>query len=403
MAHERSRRRRRVATSVSFELIDDSEGLNDLLGVLEREPRIALDTEFHRERTYFPRLALIQVAWSNGIAIIDPLAVDIQPITRIFGDANLIVLHAAQQDMDVLAHAVGRVPARMFDTQIAAGFLGFSTPSLASLVNAQLKIALPKGDRLTDWLRRPLTEGQLSYAASDVEHLLELHERLCAELSERGRLVWAEDACEELRTRKTGPGDPADAWLKQKDLRGMKPRTRGILASLAEWRERRAMGSDIPPRQVLPDLALHGIAQRDPSSLGELGQARGVDDRHTRGSIGTEILDAVKRGRDRKADLPASDGEELDRHLRPAITLVSAWISEVARTNDVDTALLATRHDIVSLLRRDPGARLASGWRFDLVGLQIEELLAGRSGLSFDGRGGLRLISAASEPAPDGA
>ena len=182
----------------------------------------------------------------------------------------------------------------------------------------------------------------------------------------------------------------------------MKPRTRGILASLAEWRERRAMASDIPPRQVLPDLALHGISQRDPSSLSELGQARGVDDRHTRGSIGGEILEAVKRGRERTADLPSSDGEELDRHLRPAITLVSAWISEVARTNDVDTALLATRHDIVSLLRRDTDARLAMGWRRDLVGEQIEELLAGRSGLSFDGRGGLRLISAAAEPLDNG-
>ena len=152
------------------------------------------------------------------------------------------------------------------------------------------------------------------------------------------------------------------------------------------------MASDIPPRQVLPDLALHGIAQRDPSSLAELGQARGVDDRHTRGAIGTEILAAVARGRERQADLPAADGEELDRHLRPAVTLVSAWISEVARTNEVDTALLATRHDIVAFLRNDSGARLGSGWRHDLVGAQIGDLLSGRSGLSFDGRGGLRLI-----------
>lgn len=375
-------------------LIQRDEEFGDLLDVLQSEPRIALDTEFHRERTYFPRLALVQLAWSDGIAIVDPLRADITPITRIFGPDNLIVLHAAQQDMDVLSHAVGAVPARMFDTQIAAGFLGFSTPSLASLVNAQLRITLPKGDRLTDWLRRPLTEGQLAYAASDVEYLLELHDRLGDELSARGRSEWAEEACEELRTRRTGPGDPADAWLKQKDLRGMKARTRGILASLAEWRERRAMASDIPPRQVLPDLALHGIAQRDPSSLTELGQARGVDDRHTRGSVGGEILDAVSRGRDRTANLPVSEGDELDRHLRPAITLVSAWISEVARTNDVDTALLATRHDIVALLRRDPDARLGSGWRRDLVGAQIEDLLAGRSGLSFDGRGGLRLIDA---------
>jgi ribonuclease D len=186
--------------------------------------------------------------------------------------------------------------------------------------------------------------------------------------------------------------------LKQKDLRTMKPRTRGILASLAEWRERRAMASDIPPRQVLPDLALHGVAQRDPSSVGELAQARGVDERHTRGAMGQEILDAVERGRTRRADLPVAEGDELDRHLRPAITLVSAWISEVARTHDVDTALLATRTDIVALLRRDPTARLASGWRHDLVGEDIGNLLAGRSGLTFDGRGGLRLIAA--EPVP---
>lgn len=378
---------------MTFLLVDSGEKLNDLLDVLVSEPRIALDTEFHRERTYFPRLALVQVAWSGGVAIIDPLAVDIAPITKVFGDGSLIVLHAAQQDLDVLTHAVEMIPRRIFDTQIAAGFLGFSTPSLASLVNAELRVALPKGDRLTDWLRRPLTAGQLSYAASDVEHLLELHDRFRHELEVRGRLSWAEEACEDLRTRPVGPADPADAWLRQKDLRGLKPRTRGILASLAEWRERRAMASDIPPRLVLPDLALHGVAQRDPSSIAELAQARGVDERHTRGPIGSEILEAVARGRERRADLPTFEGEDLDRSLRPAITLVSAWISEVARTHDVDTALLATRHDIVALLRRDVGARLSGGWRRDLVGAQIEDLLAGRSGLSFDGRGGLRLTS----------
>lgn len=377
---------------MKFTTVETDSDLRALIGRLSSEPRIALDTEFHRERTYYPRLALVQLAWSDGMAIVDPLSVDIAPLAELFGPSNLIVFHAAQQDLDVLSHAIGVVPAAMFDTQIAAGFLGYSTPSLASLVNSELKISLPKGDRLTDWLRRPLTSAQKEYAVSDVEHLLRLHDELTTRLGSRGRLDWALDACEELRCRRTGPADPADAWLRQKDLRGMKPRSRGILASVAEWRERRAMASDIPPRQVLPDLALHGIAQRDPSSLAELGQARGVDDRHTRGAIGTEILAAVARGRERQADLPAADGEELDRHLRPAVTLVSAWISEVARTNDVDTALLATRHDIVAFLRNDSGARLGSGWRHDLVGAQIGDLLSGRSGLSFDGRGGLRLI-----------
>lgn len=174
----------------------------------------------------------------------------------------------------------------------------------------------------------------------------------------------------------------------------MRPRTRGVLAALAEWRERRAMGSDVPPRQVLPDLALQGIAQREPSTVSELSQARGVDERHTRGSIAQEILAAVAIGRENPVDLPQSEGDDIDRHLRPAITLLSAWVSEVARIEEIDTALLATRQDIVDFLRRDEKARLAAGWRAELFGNQIDDLLSGRAGLSFDGRGGLKMIHA---------
>jgi ribonuclease D len=374
---------------VEFEWIADDRALDELLDRLQSHDRIALDTEFHREKTYFPRLALIQLAWADGIAIIDPLTCDASKLSRIFGEKHLIVLHAAQQDLDVMTHAMKTVPENIFDTQIAAGFLGYSTPSLASLVNSELKLVLPKGDRLTDWLRRPLTDGQKSYAASDVEHLLEIHDRLMSKLEERGRLTWAADACEELRVRKMGPGDPADAWQKQKDVRALKPRTRGVLAALAEWRERRAMASDIPPRQVLPDLALQGIAQREPTNIGDLAQSRGVDDRHTRGAIGQEILAAVARGKEHPIE-----GDEVERHLRPAITLISAWISEVARIEHVDTALLATRHDIVAYLRQDVDARLATGWRLDLIGEQLDDLLQGKAGLSFDGKGGLKMIPA---------
>lgn len=379
---------------VQFEWIDNDHDLDLLLDRLQTQDRIALDTEFHREKTYFPRLALIQLAWLDGIAIIDPLACDAAKLIRIFGSRHLIILHAAQQDLDVMTHAMGAIPERIFDTQIAAGFLGYSTPSLASLVNSELKLVLPKGDRLTDWLRRPLTDGQKSYAASDVEHLLEIHDLLTAKLDERQRTTWAADACEELRQRKVGPGNPADAWQKQKDVRALKPRTRGVLAALAEWRERRAMASDIPPRQVLPDLALQGIAQREPTSLGDLAQARGVDDRHTRGTIGQEILAAVSRGKENPIENAVSEGEDVERHLRPAITLISAWISEVARIEHVDTALLATRNDIVAFLRKDVDARLATGWRHDLIGDQLDDLLQGRAGLSFDGKGGLKMIAA---------
>lgn len=387
---------RGTTSVVKFDWIDSDVGLKSLVDRLADVERIALDTEFHRERTYFPRLALLQFAWEGGAAIVDPLACDIGPLTRLFGSDHLIVFHAAQQDLDVLAHAIGVIPERIYDTQAAAGFLGYSTPSLASLVNAELRIVLPKGDRLTDWLRRPLTEGQRAYAISDVEHLLELERLLNGRLSSRGRLEWALEACEELRTRKVGPSDPADAWLRQKDLRGLKARTRGVLAAVAEWRERRAMSSDIPPRQVLPDLALHGIAQREPTTLSELSQARGVDDRHTRGAIGTEILEAVKRGQQTPRDLPSNDGDDLERHLRPAVTLVSAWVSEVARTSDIDSTLLATRADITAYLKKDPAARLSHGWRREIVGSDLDDLLTGHKGLSFDGRGGLRLIEASS-------
>lgn len=372
--------------------IDSDLSVRDLARELSGEAMFALDTEFHRERTYFPKLALIQIAWSTGSAIVDPLACDVSVLTELFTDRHEVVLHAAQQDLDVLFHAVGTIPARIFDTQIAAGFLGYSTPSLASLVNSELKVSLPKGDRLTDWLRRPLTDTQKSYALSDVEYLLELRERLSEQLERRQRLQWAFDACEELRGRRVGPADPAEVWRKQKDVRSMKPRTRGVLASLAEWRELRAMESDIPPRQVLPDLALHGIAQREPSNVAELSQARGVDERHIRGSIAQEILRAVDEGRKKPLELPHAEGDDVDRHLRPAITLLSAWVSEVARMEHIEAALLATRQDIVDFLRRDERARLSTGWRHELLGSQLDDLLSGRAGLSFDGRGGLKMI-----------
>lgn len=394
MDRERSRCRRREFREVTFRWVDSDRSVSELTQELVREPSFALDTEFHRERTYFPRLALIQIAWSAGSAIVDPLACDISPLVEVFSDRHEVVLHAAQQDLDVLFHAVGAIPQRIFDTQIAAGFLGYSTPSLASLVSNELKIALPKGDRLTDWLRRPLSDAQKEYAISDVVHLMELRDLLSGRLVERSRLNWAIDACEELRCRRVGPADPTQVWKKQKDVRSMRPKTRGVLATLAEWRERRAMEHDVPPRQVLPDLALHGIAQREPSTVSELSQARGVDERHTRGSIAQEILRAVEEGRKRPLDLPPSEGDDVDRHLRPAITLISAWVSEVARTEQIDPALVATRHDIVEFLRGDASARLSAGWRRDLLGDQLDALLSGRAGLSFDGHGGLKIIVA---------
>jgi len=385
--------------TITYRWIEQQADLDELIATLLVEPRYALDTEFHRERTYFPKLALVQVAWRTAdgqqLALVDPLAVDVTPFGKLFSSDSLCVIHAAQQDLDVLTHAVGSVPTRMFDTQLAAGFVGYGTPSLVSLLQGEIGVSPPKGDRLTDWLRRPLTDSQRQYAAVDVEYLLELHERLVAQLAEAGRLAWAEDACEELRTRPTSGSAPDDAWLRLKDARSLRPSARSVAQSLAAWRERRAMRTDVPVRQVLPDLAILGISQRAPSSTKELSQARGVDERHSRGGIAEEILDAVRSAKGNAAPSPPPSADDLDRNMRPAVTLVSAWVGQLARDERLDPTLLATRADIVAFLRGDDDARLGVGWRNELVGDGIRRLVGGEAGLTFDPEGRLRLHSVA--------
>jgi ribonuclease D len=158
------------------------------------------------------------------------------------------------------------------------------------------------------------------------------------------------------------------------------------------------MSVDVPVRQILPDLAVLGIAQRQPKTNHDLMQARGVEERHGKGNLGREILEAVAIGQRAPVELPPSEGEELDRTLRPAVALVSAWIADLARKQRVDTALLATRADLVALLRGDRDARLLQGWRAELVGDGVQRLIEGRAGLTFDGRGGLKLIDVIAAP-----
>jgi ribonuclease D len=388
---------------IGYQWVDTQEHFDDVLTELLAVDRYALDTEFHRERTYWPKLALVQVAWQpdgrDGIqelALIDPLTVDISGFGRLFSSETLCVIHAAQQDLDVLTHAVGSVPNHMFDTQLAAGFVGYGTPSLVALLQGEINITPAKGDRLTDWLRRPLTESQCQYAAIDVEYLLEVHDLLGAKLDEAGRTQWADDACEELRTRPVSGAYPEDAWLRLKDSRSLRPSARAVAQSVSAWRERRAMRVDIPVRQVLPDLAILGVSQRSPSTLKELTQARGIDDRHSRGGIADELLQAVQEGKGNEPPDAPKSPDDLDRGLRPAVTLVSAWVSQLARDEKIDTVLLGTRADIVAFLRGDDDARLAHGWRAAMLGDGIRELVDGKAGLTFD-QGRLKLIPVAED------
>lgn len=372
--------------------VDTDVELESVIDRLVAEPRYALDTEFHRERTYYPKLALLQLAWPGELVLIDPLAVDVTALGRLFAADTLAVLHAAQQDLDVLTHAAGCVPGRLFDTQVAGGFVGYGTPSLVALLQGELGVSPAKGDRLTDWLRRPLTFDQCVYAAADVAYLLEAQDRLTVRLAELGRLEWVDDACAELLAKSTAPADPDDAWTKLKDARSLRPRARAVAQAVAAWRERRAMSTDIPVRHVLPDLAILGIAQRQPTTERDLGQARGVDERFSRGAIAGEILQAVRDGLAAEPPEQRPGVEDLERELRPAVTLVSAWVSQVARDERIDASLLATRADLVALLRGDDDARLAAGWRAELLGSGVRGLVAGNAALTFDGKGSLKLV-----------
>ena len=389
----RQRSRSRWSARVSFEWVDSEDALKDVVTSVLSESRYAIDTEFHREKTYYPKLALVQIRWGNQTALIDPLAVDPRGFARLFNNDILAVFHAAQQDIEVLRHAALEAPKNIFDCQVAAGFVGFSTPSLATLVQAVKKISLSKGDRLTDWLRRPLTEQQCAYAADDVVHLFDLHDELTRQLSELGRIDWVTDACAELAIRPMGPQDPSDAWLKLKEARALKGNARGVVQALAKWREERAMRGDLPPRRVMSDMALLGISQKIPKSVEELANTRGVDDRHLSADYCREIMTAVRDGAKNVVSMPTSDNDDVDKWARPALTLITAWVGELARRHKIDATLLATRNDITAFLRKAPNARLCQGWRATLIGDDLTRILNGEVGLSVDRDGHLKLIS----------
>ena len=378
----------------SVEWVDRDDQLEELVDESCRAPLYAVDTEFHRERTYYPQLALVQICAGERIWLVDPLAVDLTPMARLLKGAGVAVMHAASQDLEVLHHGCGVVPTRLFDTQLGAGFLGWSSPSLAALCERALSEHLPKGDRLTDWLQRPLGDAQRSYAAADVASLSRLYDHLVHRLQQLGRLEWAESEFEVLRSKAREDSDPEDAWLRIKEARHLPARARAVAKELAAWRERTARLTDQPVRFVLGDLALVSLAQQRPTTLDGLKKIRGLDGRALRDGAGHDILAAVQRG----ADLPTGvatridNGQaELERDLRPAVTLVSAWVSQLARNEQLDPALLATRADIVAFLRGDPDARLSLGWRHGLAGEPIRALVEGRAALAFEGGGQLVL------------
>jgi len=378
-------------TVTDYDYVDTDRQFAEVVSALRNAEAYAVDTEFHRERTYYPRVALVQLKWDDRLVIVDPLAVDLAPFAAVLDGPGVAVMHAAAQDLEVLDRACETGPTVLFDTQVAAGFVGMRSPSLAALHERLLGQRLPKGDRLTDWLRRPLETRQLDYAASDVRHLLEIRERLAEQLADRGRLDWTAAECEQLRVRGRAMRAPDDAWLKIKETRHLRGKARGVARAVAAWRERVAIENDIPPRFVLSDLGVVAVSQRAPTTADELRKIRGVEDRHAKGVQGEALLDAVQIGlSDGSPPHQGANGRRDQASLRPAASLLSAWLAQHAADLDLDPALLGTRADLEALLRGDE-SRLSSGWRADLAGQPIKRLVAGDASLAFEKGGGLVL------------
>jgi len=392
--------RTRVSSSpvTGHRWVDDDASFREVVDTLRTVDVYGLDTEFHRERTYYAHLALLQLSWPGGVAVVDPLAVDVAPLREVLEGPGVCVMHAASQDLEILARVCGAVPSRLFDTQVAAGFVGFSSVGLGGLIQALLDVKLPKADRLTDWLARPLPDGAVDYAASDVAHLHELHRILVEQLERRGRLQWALDECEVHRQRSVSAVPPERAWWRIKEARSLRGRAAAIAQSLAAWRERKAAELDRPVRFLLADLALVSMAQRPPRGEDDLRRVRGLDEGKRRGGAARELLDAVARGMSMPLDeVEVPPSEAVDRSRRAAASLVSAWAAQRARDLEIDAAILATRSDIETFLQHGDG-RLSSGWRNDVVGEPIRALASGEASLALDDGGRLVLEERSGRP-----
>ncbi len=378
-----------------FAWIAKQKDFDQLVDELVDAGAYALDTEFHRERTYVPRLALVQVATKNRIALVDPLAVDVAGMKRAFESSATCTMHAGSQDLEILETVCGEVPQRIFDTQIAALFSGYRATSLAKLVDDLLEVQLDKSAQLTDWTRRPLPEAEQRYAASDVAHLLDLRDVLIARLEEEDRLSWAEEEFERLRQRDRSRPDPETLWWKLRGKSKLRGKARGVAQELASWREQVAERENRPPRTILSDMALLSLAHRPARDIRDLRGVRNLDPKRFKHT--DDLLNAIGRGLELPAHqlrLPPRKPENLAQ-VDGVITLCLAWLSQRAREERIDMSVLGTRDDVTELVLRQR-SRLTKGWRQTLVGHELESIIDGRAALCVNGTK-LELLDRASQ------
>jgi ribonuclease D len=368
--------------------------------------RLAIDTEFVSERRYQALLCLMQVAVPDPEAedgvrteVLDPLQgdPDYEPLAGVLADPDVeIVMHAGRQDVAILRRTLATDVRNIFDTQVAAGFLGFGNQEgYESLVRKVLEVKLRGSEGFTRWDRRPLTDQQLEYAADDARLLLALGDELERRLGERGRLEWAR---EESRTLEdvSDERDAERSYERLPRLGRLSDQARGIARELAEWREGEARAADRPPGSVLPDQALIELARRTPRDRHGLEQIRGLPPQtmHRRGDA---LIAAIARGRERQAPPAPAEPPGRDPADAPLVSLAQALVRHRSMESGVAVELIATQSELAALvnaIRRGEDAehvRAAQGWRRELVGDELRDLVEGRRALSVDPGGGLRV------------
>jgi ribonuclease D len=361
-------------------LIQDPGELEAAVFRLRGADRLAIDTEFMRERTYHPQLCLVQIGTESDCFLVDPLAeINLAPLHALLADrSKLKILHAARQDLEVLLLSGGTVPGPLFDTQVAAAFLGFAPQvGYADLVARQLGHSIDKGQTRTDWSRRPLTPAQLAYAADDVKHLLTLHTELQAALVAKGRAGWVAGEIAAYENPALYRTDPALAWKRLKGLNRLRPAEQSAARALAEWRERRAIESDKPRGWILADEALYGLAMREPQSVEALESVPSLPPGVLR-KRGDELLELLRTARADLSAVPLMAPKKPEPEQMALATKLLHVVRDVAAELELGAEVLATRKDVEAIAFGSVSiddSPLTQGWRGDVLGARLRAAL----------------------------